>query len=185
MACRGGGSWASSGDPLEARLRWEKKTTDQTIGLAEPQAHRAAGPGEPLLAGASPWRGLRQKVVVCWVGDIFGCPSSNLGSLWKKGELLLFERRRQRGQQEGVGGLLHSRIDSRCSAGCAGSCLCLPTHLEGPGPPLLPPALPLTYSAPQLAPTQYPPEAHLWRWWLAMPTPSQSPQCKSFFFFIS
>lgn len=45
-----------------------------------------------------------------------------------EGGLLLFEGRRPQGQREGVGGLFHSRIDSRCSAGLAGSCLCLPAR---------------------------------------------------------
>lgn len=32
----------------------------------------------------------------------------------------------------GVGGFFYSRIDSRCSAGCAGSSLCLPARPGGP-----------------------------------------------------
>ena len=49
----GGRSRACSGDPLEAGLWWEIKTTGglQPAGLL---AHRSEGSGEPLLAWASP-----------------------------------------------------------------------------------------------------------------------------------
>ena len=74
--------WGSSGDPLEARLWWENKTTEG-LQPAGPLAHRSEGSGEPLLARASPegrsvagsGGGMR--------GGIFRCPPSSLGSLRK------------------------------------------------------------------------------------------------------
>lgn len=80
--------------------------------------------------------------------------------------LLLFKGRRPQGQWEGVGGWCYSRIDSRCSAGCAGSSLCLPACPGGPEPgggagstgPFSPTSCPAprppSYSVHQLVPTQ-------------------------------
>ena len=51
----GGRSRACSGDPLEAGLWWEIKTTGG-LQPAGPLAHRSEGSGEPLLAWASPCR---------------------------------------------------------------------------------------------------------------------------------
>lgn len=74
---RGGGSWAYSGDPLEAKLRWENKTTDGTNPPCRARGSQVsrAWPLKGSVAGSG--RG--------GVGDIFRCPSSSLGSLQKGG----------------------------------------------------------------------------------------------------
>lgn len=81
-------------------------------------AHRPAGPGKPLLARAIT-DGFPLEGDYCrkwWWGGCFQTPL--FSSRWppERGPLL-FTGRRPQGQWKGVGGLLQSGIDSRCSAG--------------------------------------------------------------------